>query len=449
VAGPATDRYIWPLVPKERIAAEGPMVLVEGKGSRVKDTAGNEYLDLSSGITRASSLGYGNEEIVDAVSDQLRKLHYAGTAEYQADVVFELAEKLAELTPGELGPSYFTESGTAANEAAFKLARFFQQATGKPRAHKVISRWNAYHGAIGTPMAVSDWLGVRLPADPGVPGVSFVPGPTNYRGPSGVGEPPGTSHYLEALEQQIVHEGPELVAAIIAEPVMQANGVQVPPADYFPGVRELCDRYDIVFIADEVICGFGRTGRWFGIEHWGVQPDMITMAKALTAGYMPLGAAIVKQEIWDALESFPDVHTFGGHAGAGAAAMTAIEIYEREGLIERAREVGEQMLGLLRPLDEHEIVGEVRGLGMWACVDFTSDPETRAPMPFDDVRRIVIRAREQGLVVTQNGGAIELAPRLDVPLEELEEGVEILDRSILGPVGSGSAASKAATGTSG
>ena len=236
---PATDSYIWPLVPKERIAAEGPMVLVEGRGSRVRDAAGREYLDLSSGITRASSLGYGNEEIVAAVSAQLAKLHYAGTAEYQADVVFELAEKLGELTPGNLGPVYFTESGTAANEAAFKLARYYQQATGKPRAYKVISRWNAYHGAIGTPMAVSDWLGVRLPADPGVPGVSFVPGPTCYRGPSGVGEPPETAYYLEALEQQIVHEGPELVAALIAEPVMQANGVQVPPEDYFPGVREI------------------------------------------------------------------------------------------------------------------------------------------------------------------------------------------------------------------
>ena len=230
----ATDRYIWPLVPKERIAAEGPMVLAEGRARGSPTPAGKSYLELSSGITRASSLGYGNEEIAAAVRDQLRKLHYAGTAEYQADVVFELAEKLAELTPGALGPSYFTESGTAANEAAFKLARFYQQATGKPRAYKVISRWNAYHGAIGTPMAVSDWLGVRLPADPGVPGVSFVPGPTCYRAPSGVGEPPVTAYYLDALEQQILHEGPELVAAVIAEPVMQANGVQVPPAGLLP-----------------------------------------------------------------------------------------------------------------------------------------------------------------------------------------------------------------------
>jgi adenosylmethionine-8-amino-7-oxononanoate aminotransferase len=430
VAGPpGTDRYIWPLVSKERIAAEGPMVLTEGRGTRVTDSAGRSYLDLSSGITRASSLGYGNEEIADAVHAQLKKLHYAGTAEYQADVVFELAERLAELTPGGMGPSYFAESGTAANEAAFKLARYYQQATGKPRAYKVISRWSAYHGAIGTPMAVSDWLGVRLPADPGTPGVSFVPAPTCYRSPSGAGEPPTTSNYLDRLEQQIVHEGPELVAAFIAEPVMQANGVQVPPADYFPGVREICSKYDVLFIADEVITGFGRTGKWFAIEHWGVEPDIITMAKALTAGYMPLGAAIVRDEIWDALEAFPDVHTFGGHAAAGVAALTAIEIYQREGLVERAREVGEQMLGLMRDLERHEVVGEVRGLGLWAAVDFTSDPATRAPLGVEEVHSIVVRARELGLIVTQNGGAIELAPRLDVPFEELEEGVDILDRA--------------------
>jgi adenosylmethionine-8-amino-7-oxononanoate aminotransferase len=161
-----------------------------------------------------------------------------------------------------------------------------------------------------------------------------------------------------------------------------------------------------------------------------VEPDIITMAKALTAGYMPLGAAIVREEIWDALEAFPDVHTFGGHAAAGAAALAAIGIYERDGLIERAREAGEQMLSLLRPLERHEIVAEVRGLGLWAAVDFTSDSVSRAPLAVEEVRRIVLAARERGLIVTQNGGAIELAPRLDVPLEDLAEGVEILDQAI-------------------
>ncbi len=429
-ARPSTAPYIWPLSSKEQIAADGPVILSKGDGSRVTDVSGKTYLDLSSGITRASALGHGNRAIANAVHEQLRKLHYAGTAEYQADVVFRLARKLADLTPGALGASYFTESGTAANEAAFKLARHYQRATGKPRAYKVISRWNAYHGAIGTPMAASDWLGVRPPSEPGTPGVSLVPGPTQYRSPFGLGEMPDASLYLDLLEQQIVRQGPELVAAFIAEPVMQANGVQVPPADYFPGVRELCTRYDVLFIADEVITGFGRTGAWFAIEHWGVEPDMITMAKALTAGYMPLGAVTVREDIWDALEVFPDVHTFGGHPAAAVAALTAIRVYEREGLIDRARESGEDLLELMRRLERHEIVGEVRGLGLWTAVDFTADPQTRAPLPREAVRRIVVKARENGLIVTQNGGAIEFAPRLDVPPEELEEGVELLDDAI-------------------
>jgi len=430
VAPPTTDRYIWPLISKDQVAKDGAMVLSHGEGSRVTDASGTEYLDLSSGITRASALGYGNTEIADAVHAQLERLHYAGTCEFQADVLFELAAKLAELTPGSLGASYFTESGTAANEAAFKLARHYHRANGKPRAYKVISRWNAYHGAIGTPMAASDWLGVRPPSEPGTPGVSLVAAPTRYRSPFGARGLEDSTLYLEMLEQQILKEDPELVSVFIAEPVMQANGVQVPPADYFPGVREICDRHGVLFLADEVITGFGRTGEWFAIDHWGVEPDMITMAKALTAGYMPLGAVIVRDDIWSDIDVFPDVHTFGGHAAAGVAATTAIGIYEREGLVERARESGARLLDLMAGLERHEIVGEVRGLGLWTAVDFTSDPGTAVPLEVDEVRQILVRARRLGLIVTQNGGAIEFAPRLDVPEAELEEGVAILDRAI-------------------
>ena len=267
--------------------------------------------------------------------------------------------------------------------------------------------------------------------EPGTPGVSLVPAPTCYRSPLGEQAAlPDTSLYLELLEQQIVSEGPDLVAAMIAEPVMQANGVQVPPADYFPGVREICYRHGVLLIADEVITGFGRTGKWFAIEHWGVQPDMVTMAKAMTAGYMPLGAVTVREHIWEALPAFPDVHTFGGHAAAAVAAMAAIGIYEREGLIGRARETGEQ------PARPDGSVGAApdrrRGSRAWVMGGGRLHDRTPAPpaMPPEEVRRILISARRLGLIATQNGGAIEIAPRLDVPEAELEEGVEILDRAI-------------------
>jgi putrescine---pyruvate transaminase len=423
--------YIWPLFPKSQLAKDGPMILSSGEGSRVKDVAGVSYLDLSSSVSRASALGYGNEAIADAVYRQLRRLHYAGQGEFQADVVFRLAAKLAELTPGKLGATCFTESGTAANEVAFKLARLYHRAAGrKPRAYKIISRWNGYHGAIGGPMAASDWLGVRRPAEPGALGFSLIPAPTSYRSQLGPGYPLDSSMYVDFLQQQILHEGPELVAAFIAEPVMQGNGVQIPPADYFPRVREVCDRYDVLFIADEVITGFGRTGKWFGIENWDVEPDIITMAKGITAGYVPLGAAIVRQDIWDLLPAFDDVHTYGGHPAAAAAALAMIDLYEREGIVERAKETGEHMLDALRRLERYEIVGEVRGLGMWAAVDFTADETTQAPLPIEQVRRILLRARALGLILTQNGSAIELAPRLDIPREEIDEGIALLEVAI-------------------
>jgi putrescine---pyruvate transaminase len=434
VAGSSIDvlgSYVWPLFAKSRLVMDGPMILSHGEGSRVTDTAGVSYLDLSSSVSRASALGYGNLEIAEAVYRQLRQLHYAGQGEFQADVVFRLAAKLAELTPGDLGATYFTESGTASNEAAFKLARLYHRAAGrKPRAYKVIARWNGYHGAIGGPMAASDWLGVRRPAEPGAPGFSLVPAPTSYRSQLGPGYPLDSSMYVDFLEQQILHEGPELVAAFIAEPVMQGNGVQIPPADYFPRVREICDRYDVLLIADEVITGFGRTGKWFGIEHWGVEPDIMTMAKGITAGYVPLGATIVRRDIWSALPAFDDVHTYGGHPAAAAAALAMINLFEREGVIDRARETGAYMLDSLRRLERHELVGEVRGLGMWAAVDFTEDPTTRAPLPLERVRGILLRARRLGLILTSNGSAIEMAPRLDVSREEIDEGVALLDQAI-------------------
>lgn len=429
--GRLTRSYIWPAVPKDRIAVDGPMILVSGSGARVRDVHGKSYLDLTGNISRVSSLGWGRESIAQAVYGQLQRLHYAGQGEYQADVVFELAAKLADLTPGELEVTSFTESGTTANEAAFKLARAHLQATGrKPRAYKVISRWNAYHGSAGGPLAATDWNGLRAPSEPGTPGISFVPAPTRYRSQLRPGAPADTATYLDCLERQILHEGPELVAAFIAEPVMQAGGVQIPPEDYFPQVREICSRYDVLFIADEVITGFGRTGEWFAMSHWSVEPDIVTMGKAMTAGYAPLGAVTTRREIWDALPAFFDLHTYAGHPAAAAAALAVIEEYEQHGLIERARISGEHLLKQLRALERHELVGEARGIGMWAAVDLTSDRSTRAPVAPELVRQVMLRARARGLIVGPTGSAIELAPPYDIPLEEIDEGIEILDEAI-------------------
>jgi putrescine aminotransferase len=216
------------------------------------------------------------------------------------------------------------------------------------------------------------------------------------------------------------------VAAFIAEPIMQAHGVQTASEAYFGRVREICDRYGVLLIVDEVITGFGRTGAWFASEHYGIKPDIMTMAKALTAGYMPMGAVIARPELIDALPVFRHVHTFSGHAGAAAAANTVIAIKERDGLIDQARQHGEYMLDSLREfLDPHPIVGQVRGQGMWLAVDFTADKESRVPFEDDTVRAVVRRMYDHGVIASPIGTAFEIAPPLIATKADIEETVRV------------------------
>jgi len=421
--------YIWPVISRDELESGWPLVLAEGEGARVRDVDGNEYIDLTSTVSRASALGYAHRRMADAVHEQLMRLHHAASGPLQGETVVRLARVLADMTPGDLTCSVFCNSGSEANEAAMKLARLYQRERGKPRAFKVITRWNAYHGSVGSAQEATDLLGVRVPSEPGVPGISRIPGPVRHGCPLGHDGPceAGCADFLAA---HIEHEGPELVAAVILEPIAQGNGVQIPPPGYLQRVREICDRYDVLLIADEIITGFGRTGRWFGVQHWDVQPDIMTLGKAITAGYIPLAAAIAREEIAMALRSFPDVHTYGGHAAGAVAAMTAISIYKQDRLVERAAALGEDLLDPLRELEELEAVREVRGLGLWAAVDFTGTPGTSAALASADLRRIVMRARELGVLVSQNGTAIELAPPFVIPREELAEGLARFGRAV-------------------
>jgi adenosylmethionine-8-amino-7-oxononanoate aminotransferase len=419
----AREHYIWPQLTREEVDRGVPQLLTSGEGVRVRTVDGTEYLDLMSTVSRASALGYGQERIARAVYEQLTRLHYGGTAHSQADVTIELAQRIAELAPGDLTASVFVGSGSEANEVAFKLAQFYHHARGdKPRAFKVISRWNDYHGASGSAMAASDWLGVRRPLEPGVPGFSRIPSPTTSPNPFGLdGEAWGIA-CADYLEQQIIHEGPELVSSFILEPIAQADGVQIPPPGYLRRVKEICERYDVVFIADEVITGFGRTGRWFSVDHWDIEPDIMTMAKALTAGYVPLGATIASARIRDAVPAFHDIHTYGGHPAAAVAALTAISIYEEEGLVARAATEGAHLLETLRGLEDLEAVAGVRGLGLWAAVELT--------LPHAEMQAIVRRTRELGVLVSQNGRAIEVAPPLVIERDDLDEGVGRLVQAV-------------------
>lgn len=428
----ALKHNIFPLIHAADVRDFGPNIYVKGEGVRITDVNGNTYLDMMSSHTRANSLGYGNEEIARAIYDQLCTLHYIGTVGNLAGPAITLAKRIASLAPGDLSRVMFVSGGSEAVETALKMARQYHIAAGrKPRAHKVISRWNAYHGATMGALAATDWLGTRHVSEPGVPGFSLIPGPMNYRNPFNMGDEEYVDFCATYLENQILHEGPELVSAFIAEPVMQAHGVQVTPPSYFQRVREICTKYDVLWINDEVITGFGRTGNWFAIERMGVVPDIMTMAKAMTAGYMPMGAVITRPEIADELPIFRHVHTFSGHAGAAAAANTVITIKERDGLIAKSREDGAYVLDALKQaLEPLPIVGQVRGAGMWLAVDFTSDKATKAPFTDDTVQAVVRRMYKYGVVSSAIGTSFEIAPPLITPRSDLDVLVTVAEKAI-------------------
>lgn len=428
----ARAHCLMPLVAHDGAETEA-VVYVRGEGCELTDIHGRTYLDMMGSHTRANSLGYGNREIAAAVQAQLAMLHYVGTAAHLAPPTIELAATLARLAPGRLDRVMFVSGGSEAVECALKLARQYQQASGrKPKAYKTISRWTAYHGATMGALSVTDWLPVRDVPDARVPGHSFVPNPTGWRNPFGMDEDSYAELCATALERQIELEGPELVAAFIGEPIMQAHGVQIPPRRYWQRVREICDRHGVLLIADEVITGFGRTGAWFACEHFGLEPDIMTMAKALTAGYAPMGAVITRGEIADAIPMFRHVHTFSGHAACAAAANAAIHIKERDALIPRARQNGEYFRQALEDgLGGHPIVAQVRGIGHWHAVELTADRKTKAPFTDDTVAAVVRHMREEsGVLACTIGHAFEMAPPLIATQEQLDRAVAAAARAV-------------------
>lgn len=428
----AEEFLIYPNIHQADLRDFGPNYFVKGEGVTLTDGNGAVYLDMMSGRTRANSLGYAVEEIAKTIYDQTMTLHYAGTHSNISAPMVQLSKKIASLAPGRLSKTFYVSGGSEAVESAIKLAKQYQVESGnKPRAYKVIARWNAYHGTTMGAQAATDWNNLRQASEPGVPGYSHIPGPRNYRNELGMEEEAYEKLCADMLEREIVHQGPELVAAFIAEPIMQANGVHIPTKSYLERVREICTKYGVIWINDEVICGFGRTGEWFGIQHFGLQPDIMTMAKAMTAGFMPMGGVITTPEIAGALPIYRHVHTYSGHAVAAATALNVIEIKERNGLVETAKANGAYFADALQQaVGNHPIVGQVRGLGMWHAIDFTSDKKSRAAFSDDTVPAIVRRMKKHGLLLNPTGTSIEIAPPLTVTRSDLDQTVEIAARSI-------------------
>ncbi len=420
---------------------ENPVIYERGEGALLYDVNGTEYIDALSGLWNVA-VGHGRVELAEAAAAQMRELAYSNSYVGYANVPsIRLAEKLMSLAYSNMQAVLFCNSGSEAVEAAIKIARYFWYLQGKPEKNKIVARKEAYHGgtlgataATGLPLF---WQGFG-PLPP-----NFVRVETCYPYRHVGGGTECDLSCADDVEKAIVAEGPETVAALIAEPVHGAGGVIVPGQGYWPRLREICDRHDVLLIADEVITGFGRTGRWFALSHWGVQPDMMTVAKAITSAYVPLAGAIYSTRIHEAILSAPvekkfmHGYTNAGHPTACAVALRNLQIIEDEGLVEQAAGMGERLLQGLRTLSGHPNVGDIRGLGLIAAVELVADRSTRAP--FDAGQKVgprLLKAlRERGLITRLKGESILLAPPLVSTPEQIDRIIEAVRDSTLEVVG--------------
>jgi len=419
----------------------GPLVIERGEGVYVFDTRGKRYIEGLSGLW-CSSLGYGNAEIADAAREQMMKLgfsHLFGGRSHEPAI--ELAEKLKELAPSPTSKIFFTSSGSEANDTQIKLAWYYNNARGKPKKKKIISRKRAYHGVTIATASLTGLPIFHTDFDLPMARVLHTETPHHYRGAEpGESEEGFAGRLAASLEALIQREDPATIAAFIAEPVMGAGGVLVPPSTYFERVQKVLGKYDIAVISDEVICGFGRTGNLFGCQTYGLRPNTITMAKALTSAHMPLGAITVTEPLYQAMleESkklgvFAHGFTYSGHPVACAVALKVLEIYERIDIVARVREVAPVFAMRLKGLADHPLVGEARGVGLIGAVELVQDKLTKAPF---DPRlglgaRIVTFAEEEGLIVRAVAGdSIALCPPLIIRGSEVNEMFDALTRAL-------------------
>src|SRR5712672_1467261 len=418
-----------------------PLVVVEGKGAMLRDADGREYIDGLSGLWNVN-VGHGRAELADAAAAQMRRIAFASAyIGATNEPAVRLAEKIVRHAYPSSAAVYFTTAGAESNESSFKFARYYWKVKDQPHKTKIISRIHAYHGVTMAAMSATGMAAYHKMFGPLVPGFIQVAPPYAYRWTTN--EEPGVGA-ADAVEKAILAEGPDTVAAVIAEPVMGAGGVIVPPPSYFPRLREICDRHDVLLIADEVITGFGRTGKWFALGHWGVEPDLVSFAKGVTSGYLPLGGVIASKRVHDAIESAPadrkfmHAATYSGHPVCCAVGLRNVEIIESEGLVERAAVMGRRLIeGLRHELGELPVVGEIRGLGMMAGIELVTDRATKAPA-LGLAPKIGREAIARGLLVRPRAGSMDppfgdticLSPPLSTPSEILDKIPQILRESI-------------------
>lgn len=443
--------WVYGREPSEMAEKGGPRVFVGGKGCIVEDSEGRNYIDGHAGLA-VRNIGYGRPEIADAVHQQMQRISYTpwGSATVPG---MQLAEKLAQITPGDLSRIFFTSGGSEANETAIKLVKSYQNKMGESSRYRFISREASYHGATLATLSLAGNSNEHVVAGSSdafhpnadyesvvsMPGRLYVPAPDPYRCPLG-GETPYecSVRCANAVEEAIKLHGLHSVAAVFAEPISASNGAAIPGDEYWPMLKGICEKYGVLLVADEVVTGFGRTGKMFGCDHWSVVPDIMTLGKGFTSGYLPMSAAIVRKSIADIFvgneeDTFSQIFTHGGHPACAAAALENIRIIENENLVRNSADMGQYLLDGLRELKEkHNMIGNVRGLGLFAGMVLHKDRETKEPL--DSSVNVGFRLNniffENGLILHRgNNDHLIIAPPLCITRDEIDRIISIMDIS--------------------
>lgn len=421
-----------------------PLIIVEGNGLRIRDIKGREYLDAVSGGVWCVNIGYGRESMAEAIYHQLRVMpYYAGSAGNIPAIKF--AQKLTSLLP-RLQKVYYSNSGSEANEKAFKMVRqsFRLKYPGQEKT-KILYRKKDYHGTTIGALSATGQEERKEDFGPFVPGFVEFPHACCYRCHFGKTYPACNIDCARVVEEIILKEGPDTVGAIIVEPITAGGGIIPPVKEYYPILQEICKKYEILMIMDEVVCGFGRTGKMFGHEHYDVDPDIVTMAKGTASSYMPLSVTMAKEELFDVFKSNPgdklayfrDISTFGGCAGAFAAGLENIKIIEDEKLCENSANMGRYMLEGLKEFTTFPIVGDVRGVGLFAGIELVEDKETKVPVSEEFIGKIIADITAQGVLVGRTNRSfknqnniINLAPALIATKEDIDQILQAIKNSL-------------------
>tara|TARA_B100000315_G_C14516219_1_gene559289 strand:- start:1 stop:1407 length:1407 start_codon:yes stop_codon:yes gene_type:complete len=434
------DHYIHPWTDFSTFKEEGSLIMAESEGAYVIDSEGNRYIDGIGGLW-CVNIGYANEEMAQAIAEQVRRITYYSTfGHLTTPPAAELAAKLAELTPGKLNHVFYGTGGSMSNDTAIRIIHFYFNRLGKKNKKKIISRTDGYHGSTYLAMTLTgiefDHQGFDLAPDL----VHHIPAPNPYRRPDGMGLEEFCDEKVADLENKILELGPENVACFIAEPVMGAGGVIVPPPGYHRRTREVCDRYEVLYISDEVVTGFGRLGHFFASESvFDFVPDIITCAKGISSGYVPLSATLLSEAMYDVISvpqaegaMFTHGFTYSGHPISCAAGLKNIEIMERDDICGHVRDVGPYLEEQLASLLEHPIVGDVRGSHFMMCIENVANKETKALFPAEVAigGRIAAHCQSRGVIVRPIAHLNVLSPPLILTRQQIDTMVEVLHDSI-------------------